>query len=405
MKAYEATLDVSKAFREIEEALVDESLQEGLRRASLNAQRKVMELLEKRPELKDLARMVKEAKQYTIDHIEDVIEQALRSLESVNANPYLARTLEEARSIIGGIVGSGKLVVMSKTMAGEEIGLREHLEALGNEVWETDLGQLLVQLEDGRPMHTIAPAVHMTREKAISLIRERLGEDLPLDASVEEAVHRVRLFLREKFTKADVGISGANALAADTGSIVLVENEGNIRLVTGLPPVHIAIVPVDKLMPTLQDAIRLALVQAAYAGLYPPTYLNIISGPSSTADIEIHRVYGAHGPRELHVILLDNGRIKASKHPVLREQLRCIRCGRCQFECPVWIHTANKWGGPVYGGPMGINWTAITLDEEYAGGLATLCLTCARCDEACPVEIPLSRLLRYLKRVYLSRSR
>jgi len=400
---YKLALDVKEAFEDIEEALQDKSLQEGLRRASMNAQRKVLELLEKRPELRDMAKMVKEAKQYTIDHLDELIEQALKSLEMVNAKPYLARTPEEARMIIGGIVGSGKLVVMSKTMAGEEVGLREHLESLGNEVWETDLGQLLVQLEDGKPMHTIAPAVHMTREAAIRLIKEKLGGELPPDASVEEAVYRVREFLREKFTKADIGISGANALAADTGSIVLVENEGNIRLVTGLPPVHIALVPVDKLMPTLQDAIRLALVQAAYAGLYPPTYLNIISGPSSTADIEIHRVYGAHGPRELHVVLLDNGRINASKHPVLREQLRCIRCGRCQFECPVWIHTANKWGGPVYGGPMGINWTAITLDEEYAGGLATLCLTCARCDEACPVEIPLSRLLRYLKGVYMSK--
>jgi L-lactate dehydrogenase complex protein LldG len=136
---------------------------------------------------------------------------------------------------------------------------------------------------------------------------------------VEEAVKAVREFLRGKIVKADVGVSGANALAADTGAIVLVENESNIRLVTSTPPIHIALVPIDKIVPTLLDAVKVAMVQAAYAGLYPPTYINIIAGPSSTADIERVRVYGAQGPRELHVVLLDNGRMKASKgYPLKR---------------------------------------------------------------------------------------
>ena len=141
----------------------------------------------------------------------------------------------------------------------------------------------------------------------------------------------------------------------------------------------------------------LALVQAAWAGLYPPTYVNLISGPSSTADIQHKRVYGAQGPLELHLILVDNGRREAARHPVLWEQLRCVRCGRCQWECPVWQQAANKWGGPVYGGPMGMGWTAITHSLREAAELSLLCLGCGRCDVVCPVEIPLSRIIRWLK--------
>ena len=392
------TFNALQAYQEIWEALLDEEFQEALRRASTISQVRVEELLAERGELVELCREVAGIKRRSIDTLEELVERAYRSLEAVRAKPYLAGDAEEARRIIGGLVGSGKLVVVAKSMAAAEVGLRGYLESLGNEVWETDLGELLVQLEGSKPMHTITPAVHMTRYKAIKLISEKLGVKLKGD-SVEEAVKAVREFLRDKIVRADVGISGANALAADTGAIVLVENESNIRLVTSTPPIHIALVPVDKIVPTLLDAVKVAIVQAAYAGLYPPTYISIIAGPSSTADIERVRVYGAQGPRELHVVLLDNGRLKALKDPTLKEQLRCIRCGRCQYECPVWVHTANKWGGPAYGGPMGLVWTAITVDPIEAGKLSYLCLGCGRCDASCPVEIPLSTILRHLKSI------
>jgi L-lactate dehydrogenase complex protein LldG len=392
------TFNALQAYQEIWEALLDEEFQEALRRASTISQVRVEELLAERGELVELCREVAGIKRRSIDILEELVERAYRSLEAVRAKPYLAGDAEEARRIIGGLVGSGKLVVMAKSMAAAEVGLRGYLESLGNEVWETDLGELLVQLEGSKPMHTITPAVHMTRYKAIKLISEKLGVKLEGD-SVEEAVKAVREFLRGKIVRADVGISGANALAADTGAIVLVENESNIRLVTSTPPIHIALVPVDKIVPTLLDAVKVAIVQAAYTGLYPPTYISIIAGPSSTADIERVRVYGAQGPRELHVVLLDNGRLKALKDPTLKEQLRCIRCGRCQYECPVWVHTANKWGGPAYGGPMGLVWTAITVDPVEAGKLSYLCLGCGRCDASCPVEIPLSTILRHLKSI------
>jgi L-lactate dehydrogenase complex protein LldG len=301
-------------YRDIIEALSDPDFQRGVMRAGVNAQEKVVRVLERYPMLLEKAKRVKEVKERALKELDKLVEEAIKSIERSGGRAYFAEDADKAREIVGRIVGSGKVVVMSKSMAAEEVGLREHLESLGNEVWETDLGQLLVQLEEGKPMHTVAPAIHMTRERAAKLVKEKLGIDVSPD-KIEDIVGAARRFLRDKFVRADVGITGANALAADTGSIVLVENEGNIRLVSSLPPVHVAIVPVDKIVPTIWDALDVALVQAAFAGLYPPTYISVITGPSSTGDIELVRVYGAHGPREVHVVLLDNGRMRARSHP------------------------------------------------------------------------------------------
>lgn len=307
----------SDFIEDIMKALGDPDFQEGVMRAGLNAQEKVIKILNRYPEIAEKAKRIRKVKEEALRRIDELIDEAVKSLKSANAKPYYAETAGDAREIIGRIVGSGKVVVMSKSMAAEEIKLREHLESLGNEVWETDLGQLLVQLEEGKPMHTVAPAIHMTRERAAKLVEEKLGVKVDPD-KINEIVAAVRRFLREKFVKADVGITGANALAADTGSLVLVENEGNIRLVSSLPRIHIAVVPIDKIVPTISDALDVALVQAAFAGLYPPTYISVITGPSSTGDIELVRVYGAHGPQELHVVLLDNGRKRALGNPFSR---------------------------------------------------------------------------------------
>lgn len=394
---------LEKVLEDIYKGLEDPEFSMAISRSVSNAEGKHLRVKESYPYVEDLRLRVLEAKKKALENIDYYIDQLARSLERNHGVLHIARDRDEAQSLLGDLVGSGKLVIFSKSIVAEELGLREYLESLGNQVWETDLGQLLIQLEHGKPMHTTAPAIHLTIEKAARLVREKLGAELPSSPEPEDIVSAVRRFLREIYYKADVGISGANAVAADTGSIVLVENEGNIRLVTGYPPIHIAVTGIEKIVPSLNDAISYALVQAAYAGLFPPTYLNVISGPSNTADIEHRRVYGAHGPRELHLILIDNGRRRALLDPGLRDHLRCIRCGRCQWECPVWHHTANKWGGPTYGGPMGVLWTAITLGKEAGAELSMLCLGCARCDEVCPMEIPLSSLIRGLKRVYSSK--
>ncbi len=378
----------------------NEDFKKGIKISVNNFEMKIREVFEKYPEINQLAEEIRETKKSVINNMDVYLDRAVTSMKKLGAHVYIAETAEDAREIINNIVGRNKLIVMSKSMIAEEIGLREYLEKIGNEVWETDLGQFLVQLEEGKPMHPIIPAIHISRKRAALLLEEKLGIKVPDSEKIENIVKKVREFLRDKIKNADVGISGANSIAADTGAIFLVENEGNIRLVTGMPPKHIVVTGIEKIVPSMIDAFKTVIVQAANIAIYPPTYIDILVGPSSTADIEQHRVYGAQGPMELHVILIDNGRKNALKHEFLKEQLRCVKCGRCLIECPVWRISANIWGGPVYGGPMGINWTAITLGEEEASELAHLCLSCGRCYEVCPMKIPLHEMIRHLKNVY-----
>jgi len=176
-----------------------------------------------------------------IKNLDHYVEMTMKSVQRTGGKAYLANDAKEAREIVGKIVGTGKRVVLGKSMVAFEIGLRKYLQSLGNEVWETDLGELLLQLTDDNPSHIIGPAIHMTKERVAKVLREKIGADVSESSTHEELVAAARKFLREKFLTADVGITGANAVAADTGSIVLVENEGNIRLSSSVPPVHISV--------------------------------------------------------------------------------------------------------------------------------------------------------------------
>lgn len=372
---------------------------EAIRRAVDANVPRTMGILEKYPYILELAKELRKAKEEVIKNIEYYIDITLKSLRDIGANAYLAHDAEEARRIVGKIVGSGKVVVLGKSMVAAEVGLREYLERLGNEVWETDLGEFLIQLTGDKPTHIIAPALHMTRERAAVVIKEKLGVSVEADAS--KIAQTVRGFLRDKFFRANIGITGANAIAADTGAVLLVENEGNIRFVTVAPPVHIVITGVDKIVPTLHHAMMEVLVQSAYAGLYPPTYVNLVAGPSTTADVEQTRVTPSHGPREVHVVLLDNGRVKASKDSVLWQALLCIRCGRCHFHCPVYRALDGSWGESPYVGPMGVMWTAVTKGIEAAGPHALLCMHAGTCREVCPMKIDIPEVIQEIKARYI----
>ncbi|MBB5253612.1 LUD domain-containing protein [Sulfurisphaera ohwakuensis] len=355
---------------------------------------RVHKILENHKYILDLAKKLREAKMRVLSDLETYVEQTLEAVKRTGGNAYFVNNAEEAKEIVGKIVGKGKIVVFGKSMVAYELGIRKYLQQLGNEVWETDLGEFLIQLADEPPSHIIAPAVHMTKERVAKLLKEKLGFDVSESSSHEELVQKVREFLRNKFLSANVGITGANAVAADVGSIVLVENEGNIRMSTVVPPVHIAIVGVEKIVPTLEDALIEALVQAAYAGLYPPTYINVTSGPSSTGDIEMKRVSPAHGPKEFHLILVDNGRLKASKDPILREALLCIRCGRCHLHCPIYRVLDGSWGDAPYSGPMGAMWSYIIYNDYKP---ALYCTHSGNCKEVCPMKINIPRVLEYIK--------
>ncbi|BFH72151.1 lactate utilization protein B [Sulfurisphaera javensis] len=355
---------------------------------------RVSKILKEHQYILELAKKLREAKLKILSNLEEYIEQTLESVKRTGGNAYFVKDPSEARELVGKIVGKGKIVVFGKSMVAYELGIRKYLAQLGNEVWETDLGEFLIQLADEPPSHIIAPAIHMTKERVAKLLKEKLGFDVSENSTHEELVQKVREFLRNKFLSANVGITGANAVAADVGSIVLVENEGNIRMSTVVPPVHIAIVGVEKIVPTLEDALNEALVQAAYAGLYPPTYINVTSGPSSTGDIEMKRVSPAHGPKEFHLILVDNGRIKASKDEILREALLCIRCGRCHLHCPVYRVLDGMWGDAPYTGPMGAMWSYIIYGD---GKPATYCTHSGNCKEVCPMKINIPKVLEYIK--------
>ncbi len=384
---------------EIHRALYIKSLRKGLSRSVNRLVPAPYRILDRWRYLLEYTEELREAKEKVLQDIDYYIDLTMKRVEETRGHAYYAKTRDEAVKLVNDLVGEDKLIVKSKSMVTEELRLREELAKNGNTVYETDLGELLIQFSRDKPMHTTAPAIHITREKAIRILRKH-GVEVRDDMSTTEIVGMVRIFLREKFVEADIGISGANSIAADTGSIFLVSNEGNIRNTTSLPPMHIAITGVEKIMPSMDLAFKQTITQAAYAGLYPPTYVSVISGPSSTADIEFERVYGVHGPKEVHVILYDGGRIEMLKNEVISEQLYCIRCGRCQAECPIWQLVGNIWGGNVYGGPMGMGWTAIVEGIEKAASLSHFCLLCGKCREVCPMKIDMPRIIRYLKTYY-----
>jgi L-lactate dehydrogenase complex protein LldG len=207
-----------------------------------------------------------------------------------------------------------------------------------------------------------------------------------------------RDYLREKFCKADVGITGSNVVAANTGTLFIIENEGNARFVSNAPPLHICITGIEKIVPTLEDAFKVVQVLPPYAsGIPMSAYVSMITSPSRTGDIEKTIVYGAHGPKELHLILLDNGRRDMLKDPVFKEALYCLRCGGCMYECPVYRVAGGSFGDSYFGG-IGLIWSAFTSGDEGAVAAALdACTKCGRCKEVCPVEIDTPKMVERLK--------
>jgi iron-sulfur cluster protein len=383
--------------KEIMDAAHNERIRLALSRAIKQYRANVDKALKEFPQTVKLTEEVRGIKENAIAHMEELAGQACRAIEANHGKAYIAKTADDALNIIGGLVGRDKLIVKAKSMTTEEIGLREHLEEAGSEVYETDLGEFIVQKLGSRPMHILAPAVHVPKEDVAKLLSEITGEDLPADAEV--LVATARKLLREKFFKADIGISGANVVAAETGSLFLIENEGNIRLATAVPPVHIALVGMEKLVPTMNEAWKVAEVTWRYANYTVPQYISVVSGPSCTGDIEKVTTYGAHGPREFHVIFLDGGRTELAKHPELSQLLYCLRCGGCLYECPVFGVTAGHFGDKYFAG-IGAVWAAmISGDKEKAAALAYTCLTCGRCKVRCPMAIDVPEMVVKLRKM------
>jgi L-lactate dehydrogenase complex protein LldG len=374
----------------------DPDMSLGLSRSVSAYRERKARALERFPHTVKLAEEVRHLKRECLERLDELVEKASASLKENGAQVYHAARAQDALKIIGQIIGSGKVVLSAKTLTGEEIGLRQYLEGLDNEFWETDIAQFIQQLREEKPMHYVYPSLHVTREEVARLLSKLLGREIPPDIPTE--VRAIREFLRGKYFQADFGISGGNVIAADTGTIFLLESEGNIRMLTNVPPVHIALVGMEKVVPTLQDAFKVAEVTWRYAGFTIPLYVSLISGPSGTADIENTLVHGSSGPVELHVIFLDNGRSELAKDPILREALACIKCGSCLFECPVYQVAAGYYGGHAYFGGVGAILTAhVGGGLAEAAPIAYTCLRCGRCTELCPQQIDLARLMPELR--------
>ncbi|CAN5494409.1 LUD domain-containing protein [soil metagenome] len=339
-------------------------------------------------------RKVRDLKQRALDNLPELVQEFTREAEAVGSQVHTARTPEEACQIILNIAQEhgAKLIVKSKSMVTEEIHLNHAIEEAGIRVVETDLGEYIIQLAGDTPSHLIAPAIHVTREQVAKLLSKQAGEELP--AEVEPLVRVARKLLRDDFVNADIGISGANIGIADTGTLVIVENEGNGRLVTTLPPVHIAILGVEKIVRDLDDATDiLKALPRSGTGQKITSYVSYITGPSRTADIELTLATGVHGPGEVHIVLLDNGRWEAREDPDYREALQCIRCGACSNVCPPYQVVGGHLFGHIYTGPIGLIMTAMHHGLENAAGPQSLCVSCNACELVCPAEIPIPRLI------------
>jgi L-lactate dehydrogenase complex protein LldG len=250
--------------KEVMDAAHNERIRLALSRAIASYRNNTNDALKRFPHTIEMAKEVREIKKNSIAQMEKLAQTACEAIEYNKGKAYIAKTVEECLDIVDKLVGTGKLIVKGKSMTGEEIELREHLEHKGNDVFETDLGEFIIQKLHSRPMHILSPAIHIPKEDVARLFSEITGEQLPPD-DIPQLVATARKLLRQKYIDADIGMSGANVVAADTGTLFIIENEGNIRLATGLPPVHIAIIGMEKLVPTLHDAYKVAEVTWRYA--------------------------------------------------------------------------------------------------------------------------------------------
>ncbi len=342
------------------------------------------EAIKRHPYIEEWANETRKNKEYAIENVDNLILKFKENFEKNGGHFHYAKNGDEMKNIVLKIIGEGKTIVKSKSLVGEEIELRQFLESKGIRVYETDLGEFLVQLTNGKPAHMVTPAVNMTEGRAKSVLEKNLNVEL---SDVTSMVLAVRKFMREKFLNADVGIIGANALSADTGSVVFVTNEGNGALTSTIPKKLIVITSIEKIYPKLNDAIKASIVQTVYDGFKKTSYIHIINGPSRDNI----------GPEELHIVIMDNNR-KSARETFLKETLYCIKCGSCQLSCPVFQVIDGAWGD-IYTAAIGIPWTAITGSREKAKALSFFCLECGRCREVCPMKINIPELIRKIKSI------
>ena len=374
----------------VREALGDERLQHALTRATGQLGAKRTSAFASLPDAEAVRDRARAARMHAIRDLASHLERFEANLLKNGAHVHWAQSASDANTIIAGIAMRTKTrcVVKSKSMVSEETHLNAALEKHGIEVVETDLGEYIVQLKNDRPSHIIAPIIHLTRQDVGRVMEERL--QVPYTDDPQELAATARARLRDAFLRAEMGISGANFGVADTGTIVLVTNEGNGRMVTTLPRVHVVLMGIEKLIASLDDLDQcLKVLARSGTGQQLTVYTTMVRGPRKAGD--------ADGPQELHVVLLDNGRSRMLGGESA-EILGCIRCGACQNVCPVYRSIGGHAYGDTYGGPVGAIVTPGLRGLTGWSELPHASSLCAACRDACPVRLDIPRMLLSLRR-------
>lgn len=371
-------------------ALVDKDLQTALDRGTGNATSRRATAMGELPQAAALRQQARGSKLRALHDLPDLLEQLEAKITARGGHVLWATDAAEARQHALDICKQHnvKRAVKSKSMVTEEIELLPALEAAGIEMIETDLGEYIIQIDHSHPSHIVMPVMHMTKERIRDIMVDKI--DMPYTNEASEMTAYARQVLRQKYLDADLGMSGGNFLIAETGTVVVVCNEGNARLSTGVPPVHIAVVGIEKVVPTWEDfATLVQLLPRSATGQRMTVYVNCFSGPAPAHE--------ADGPQNFYLILLDNGRtnIYASDYT---EALACIRCGACLNACPIYQNVGGLTYGSVYGGPIGAIVTPLLKGKENASPLPFASSLCGACKSACPVDINIPDMLLMLRR-------
>jgi L-lactate dehydrogenase complex protein LldF len=370
-------------------ALQDPHLQEAYRSSTLRLYTHRLQAVSEVPGFEQLRQRAHELKREVMEHLDYYLAQFADNVEHRGGKVHWAATGEEACQIVREIAqcAGAREIVKAKTMVSEEIELNHALAAAGIEACETDMGEFIVQLSGDRPAHIVAPAMHKTRYDVSDLFAAKL-HSAPTDVP-EQLTAIARRALRDRFARAPIGLSGANFAVAETGTVVLIENEGNIRFSTTAPRVHVALVGIEKLIPRFADlGVFLRILGRSGTGQKLTVYTSLLTGP---------RRPGEDGPEEFHVVLVDNGRIATLADEKMREVLYCIRCGACLNTCPVYRKIGGHAYGWVYSGPIGALITPQLTGMENARELPFASSLCAACRDVCPVKINIPDLLLHLR--------
>ena len=380
-------------------ALLDSDLQVAMRRAHGGFVEKRASAVKELPEFETLRNQAVSIKNHVLSNLDHYLEKYSQNVMKAGGHVHWASTSEQAVEIILEICKAAQVrrIAKGKSMIGEEIDLNQALEENGMEVVETDLGEYIIQIAGEFPSHIIAPAIHKTRKQITDLFYEHHAKHGMTERveGVAEIVNEARTVLRDAFVGADAGIVGANFLVADSGANVLVTNEGNGDLSSSLPRVQIVTASIEKVIPSYEDlGVFLRLLGRSATGQEMSSYTSLYSGAKREEEMD--------GAEEFHVVLLDNGRTEMLAGE-FREMLRCIRCGACMNHCPVYQSIGGHAYGWVYPGPMGSVWTPLLVGLQNAANLPNACTLNGRCEEVCPVRIPLPHLLRTLRKQIFER--